>query len=82
MPRFSESRATIAVATGVTVYAGTKTGALGLIPSLGPVSAPLAAIILGFVIATMGGKGGLAGDVIQGVGYGLVGVGALELVAK
>lgn len=79
MPRINESHAVIAVAAGATAFAGTKFGLIGLVPSLGPVSEPLVLIALGAVLSTVIGGEGTTGDIIEGVGYGLITVGALAL---
>lgn len=79
MPRINESNAVTAVAAGATAFAGTKFGLVGMIPALGPVGAPFVVIALGAALATLVARGGVSGDAIEGVGYGLIVTGVLEL---
>lgn len=77
MFEFSETRAVTAVAAGATAYAVLKFGVLSRIPSVGPLSAPLATIILGAILATSIKASGLTGEAAHGVGYGLIVAGVL-----
>lgn len=72
-------QATTAVAAGLTVFVGSRYGLLAMIPALGNVGAPLVTIALGAAIAILPSTEGQAGDVIEGIGYGLIAVGVLEL---
>ena len=76
-----ERRVMVAAGAGLVAFAGTKYGLLKMIPSLGPVPASAATIILGLVLAAWVNKAGTTGAVIEGVGYGLIAVGAFELAA-
>ena len=74
-----ERRLMVAAAAGLTAYAGTKYGILKMIPAVGPVPAAAATIVVGIVLAAWVEKSGTAGALIEGVGVGLVTIGALEL---
>lgn len=79
MPRVNESNAVTAVAAGATAFAGTRFGLTAMIPALGPVGAPFVLIGLGAALATVFSRGGVTGDALEGVGYGLIVTGVLEL---
>ena len=77
-----ERRVIVAAGAGLVAFAGTKYGVLKMIPAIGPVPAAAATIALGLVLAAWVQKAGTTGAVIEGVGIGLVAVGALELAAS
>ena len=68
-----------AAAAGATVWVASRYGLLAMIPALGNVGAPLVTIALGIAIAALPSVEGETGDVIEGIGYGLVAAGVLEL---
>ena len=70
-----EREVVVGAAAAVTVIGVKRIGVP--IPALGPLSSPMVAILLGFVLAGMVDGGGTGGDVIEGVGYGLIAYGAL-----
>ncbi len=70
-----ESAVIVGVATAGTVIALRKAGIA--IPALGPLSSPIVSILLGFVLAGVVDGGGTTGDVVEGIGYGLIAAGAL-----
>lgn len=76
-----ERRVIVAAGAGLVAFAGTKYGLLKMIPAVGPVPAAAATIVLGLVLAAWVNKSGTTGAIIEGVGIGLVAVGALELAA-
>lgn len=67
------------VVVGVTAFAGLKYGIIGRLPATGPVTPPMWSIIIGIVLAAGVDGGGMGGDVIEGVGYGLIAAGAAAL---
>ena len=79
MPRFDDTKLVTAAAAGATAWAGTRYGLTSMIPGVGPVTAPIATVILGVILAAGGFGSGTIGNVVEGVGYGLVTIGALEL---
>jgi hypothetical protein len=75
--RISTAEAVTAVATGVTAFAAVKMGYESAIPTFGPVTPPIAALILGgLILALIDGEGD-TGKIARGVGYGLVAAGAV-----
>jgi hypothetical protein len=74
-----ERRLIVAAGAGLVAFAGTKYGVLKMIPAVGPIPAAAATIVLGLVLASWVNKAGNTGAVIEGVGIGLVAIGALEL---
>jgi len=76
-----ERKVIVAAGAGLVAFAGTKYGVLKMIPSIGPVPAAAATIVLGLVLAAWVQKAGTTGAILEGVGIGLVAVGALELAA-
>ena len=79
----NENRIVTAVGAGAVAFAGAKYGVLKQIPGLGPVPAAGVTIILGLVLAgwVSGRASGTVGALVEGVGYGLVAVGAFEIAA-
>ncbi len=75
----NERKVIVAVAAGGIAFAGSKYGVLKQIPGLGPVPAAAVTIALGIFLAAFIERPGTLGAVVEGVGYGLVAVGALEL---
>lgn len=75
----NERNVVIAAGAGVVAFAGSKYGVLKSIPGLGPVPAAAVTIALGILLSSFVQRPGTLGAVIEGVGYGLVAVGALEL---
>jgi hypothetical protein len=75
----NERNVIIAGGAGLVAFAGTKYGVLKAIPGLGPVPAAAVTIALGVLLASFVQRPGTLGAVIEGVGYGLVTVGAIEL---
>ncbi len=49
------------------------------IPALGPVSRPLVTILIGFALAGVFDGGGTVGDVVEGIGFGLIARGAMGI---
>lgn len=76
-----ERRVIVAAGAGLIAFAGTKYGVLKLIPAVGPVPAAAATIILGLFLSAYMTKAGTTGAVLEGIGIGLVAIGALELAA-
>jgi hypothetical protein len=76
-----ERKVIVAAGAGLVAFAGTKYGVLKMIPAIGPVPAAAATIVLGLVLAAWVQKAGTTGAILEGVGIGLVAVGALELAA-
>lgn len=75
----NERHVIIAAGAGLVTFAGTKYGVLKQIPGIGPVPAAVVTIALGVALAAFIEKPGTLGAVVEGVGYGLVAIGALEL---
>ena len=76
-----ERRVIVAAGAGLVAFAGTKYGVTKMIPNVGPVPAAAATIVLGLVLAAWIDKPGTSGAIIEGIGIGLVAIGALELAA-
>lgn len=75
-----ERKLVVAGGAGLVAFAGTKFGVLKSIPGIGPVPAAVVTILLGLFLASgQLGRSGTSGGVIEGVGIGLVAIGALEL---
>lgn len=72
-------RIAVAAGAGGIAFLGTKYGVLKSIPGIGPVPAAAVTILLGLFLAGGIGQGGTTGELISGVGIGLVALGALEL---
>lgn len=70
-----------AIATGATVFVASRYGLLKMIPALGNVGAPLVTIALGVAVAALPSVEGTTGDVLEGIGYGLIAAGVLEIGA-
>ena len=64
------------VATAGAVIALRRSGIA--VPALGPLSSPVVTILLGFVLAGVVDGSGTGGDIIEGIGYGLIAAGALS----
>jgi hypothetical protein len=75
----NERRVIIAGGVAAGVFVSSKFGLLKLIPSIGPVPAPIATIAVGVLLSAWLAKDGTVGAVIEGVGYGLVAIGVAEL---
>jgi len=75
----NERRIVVAAGAGVVTFVGAKYGVLKQIPGIGPVPAAAVTIVLGVALAAFVEKPGTLGGLIEGAGYGLVAVGALEL---
>jgi hypothetical protein len=75
----NDRRVVVAAGAGIVVFLGAKFGVLKQIPGIGPVPAAVVTIALGVAIAAFLDRPGTIGGLIEGGGYGLVGVGALEL---
>jgi hypothetical protein len=71
-----ETAVIVGVATAGTVIALRRSGLA--IPALGPLSSPVVTILLGFVLAGVVDGSGTGGDVIEGIGYGLIAAGAIS----
>ena len=76
-----ERRVIVAAGAGLVAFAGTKYGVVKMIPGLGPVPAAAVTVLLGLVLAAYIDKAGTSGAIIEGIGIGLVAIGALELAA-
>lgn len=74
-----EREVLIGATTGVTAFLLLKQGWVGRIPALGPASGPIVAILAGIALAGMVDGSGTGGDIIDGVGYGLIAAGAVNL---
>lgn len=70
-----------AAAAAVTVYGVAKTGFASRIPAFGGVSAPIVMILLGGFLAVVWDGSGTTGDIVEGVGYGLIAFGALAFAS-
>jgi len=79
MGPLNERRVLIAAGTAGGVFVASRFGLLKLIPAVGPVSAPIATIGLGVILAAWLAKDGTLGAVVEGAGYGLIAVGVAEL---
>lgn len=79
--RVHQPQAVTAIAAGGTAFVAARYGLLAMIPTLGNVGAPLVTIALGAAIAILPSTEGTTGDIIEGVGYGLVVAGVLQLGA-
>lgn len=78
--RLSQANVATAVATGATVLAVSKYGVLGRIPGFDGISPAIIAAILGIAVAgVLPRASGIAGNVQEGIGYGLVASAALAL---
>lgn len=80
--RLHESEAVTALSAGATVFAASRFGLLAMIPAAGPLGAPLVTIAIGVAIAVLWDGEGSLGDVTEGIGYGLIAAGVLELGSK
>ncbi len=80
--RFHQPGAVTAVAAGATAFAATRYGLAARIPGLDGLSPAIVLAIIGLLIASLYGDGGTAGDVVRGVGYGLVATGALAFASQ
>jgi hypothetical protein len=74
-----EPQAVTAIAAGATVFVASRYGLLKMVPALGSVGAPLVTIALGAAIAVLPSVEGTTGDILEGVGYGLIAAGVLEI---
>jgi hypothetical protein len=75
-----ERKLIVAGGAGLVAFAGSRFGVLKAIPGIGPVPAAAVTILLGLFLASGSlGRSGNSGAVIEGVGIGLVAIGALEL---
>jgi hypothetical protein len=74
-----EREVLIGATTGVTAFLLIKQGWVARVPALGPASGPIVAILAGIVLAGMVDGGGTGGDILEGVGYGLIAAGAVNL---
>lgn len=72
-------RLMVAAGAGGIAFVGTKFGVLKSIPGIGPVPAAAVTILLGLFLAGGLGQRGTWAEVLNGVGIGLVALGALEL---
>ena len=77
----NEQRVMVAAAAGLTAFAGTRFGLIKMIPAIGPIPAAAATIAVGVLLCAWVSKAGTVGAALEGIGYGLVAVGALELAA-
>jgi hypothetical protein len=77
----NERRLLVAAGTAAAVFGASRFGLVKLIPAVGPVSAPIATIGLGVILAAWVAKDGTLGAVVEGAGYGLIAIGVAELGA-
>jgi hypothetical protein len=77
----NERRLLVSAGVAVGVFGASRFGLVKLIPAIGPISAPIATIGLGVVLASWVAKEGTLGAVIEGAGYGLIAIGVAELGA-
>ena len=77
--KLSEREILVAAATGVTAALAVKHGLLARIPAVGPISPPIGAIVIGLALSSFVDMSGTGGDVLEGVGYGLIAAGAIAL---
>lgn len=75
----NERKLVVAAGAGVVAFAGTRFGVLKAIPGIGPVPAAAVTILVGLALASWVERPGTAGALIEGIGIGLVAIGALEL---
>jgi hypothetical protein len=74
-----EKEVVTGLAAGATAFVVIKKGLAASIPAVGPVSQPLMLILVGIAISSFVDGGGIGGDVVTGVGYGLICAGAAAL---
>lgn len=74
--RVKEREVIVGAAALVTVVALPRIGIA--VPSIGPLSSPVVLILAGFLLAGVVDGGGTGGDIIEGVGYGLIARGAMS----
>ena len=79
--RVHQPQLTTAIAAGATVFVASRYGLLKMIPAIGPAGAGVVTILLGLAIAVLPSWEGTTGDVTEGIGYGLIAAGVLELGA-
>lgn len=77
----NERKVIVAAGAGAVAFAGTKYGVLKQIPGLGPVPAAAVTILIGIVLSSWVEKPGTTGALLEGVGIGLVAIGALEIAS-
>jgi hypothetical protein len=75
----NDRRIVVAVGAGIVTFVGARFGVLKQIPTVGPVPAAVVTIGLGLAVVAFLDRPGTGGAIIEGAGYGLVAVGALEL---
>jgi hypothetical protein len=75
----SETEVVTGAATAVTAFVVIKQGLLGKLPAVGPVTQPILAIGIGFAVVAFIDGGGTTGNVVHGLGYGLIAAGAAAL---
>ena len=76
-----ERKLVVAAGAGVVAFAGTKFGVLKAVPGIGPVPAAAVTILVGLALASFVSRPGTAGALLEGVGIGLVAIGALEIAS-
>lgn len=64
---------------GATAFGLHKSNILNRVPSIGPVSGPVVAIVVGLAVLAFVKVDGIPGDVIDGVAFGVVAIAAGEL---
>lgn len=79
---FRKRGAVAAAAAGATVYFLPRTGLEAAIPKIDGIGAPVIMIALGFALVAVVSVDGDAGAAVEGVGYGLIALGALGFGAK
>ena len=77
--KLSEREILVAAGAGVTAALAVKLGLLARIPAVGPITPPIGAIVIGVALSAFVDLSGSAGDVVEGVGYGLIAAGAIAL---
>jgi hypothetical protein len=81
MGLLNERRVIVSLGVAGGVFAASRFGLVKLIPPVGPISAPIATIALGVIVASWLAKEGTLGAIIEGAGYGLIAIGVAELGA-
>lgn len=74
---FRKRGAVAAVAAGATVYFLPRSGIEKAIPAIDGIGAPVIMVALGFALVAVVNVEGDAGAAAEGIGYGLIALGAL-----
>ena len=77
--RLKEREVILGASAAVTTFVGVRYGIVGRVPAIGPASGGIVLLLIGVALAAMVDGGGTGGEVITGVGIGLMATGALAL---